>query len=161
LLGFKYICYFFWLLPNGGLHDIHLSNTLIHYKSDESAIQLTVKIFADDLEMAIKSQYGKEIKLFSGTELHETDSLLHLYINVAGNSLGNVFVGKELSEDLSSVWCYLEYTNVKDLQSFTNKNSILTEFFDDQRNMVMVKKDNVRKAHYTFNKGDAQKVFEL
>jgi len=160
LILLKYISIFCLLLNNGDLHDIHLSNTLVHYKSDESAIQLTVKIFADDLELAVKEMYGEEMLLLEKTELPHSDSLIQLYINYhfilsSENTLfQSHFIGKELSEDLSSVWCYLEYTDIKSFSQLDIQNSILTELFDDQKNMVMVKIDNKRKAHHTFSNDD-------
>ena len=144
------------------MHDIHLSNTQIHYKSEESTIQLTLKLFADDLELAVKEEYDEELKLFADRELPYSDSIIQLYIKqhldieVNNKKLQGQFIGKELSDDLSSVWCYIEFMDIDVFKNVAIKNTLLMELFDDQQNMLIIKVDNIRKAHHVFDINQVQ-----
>ena len=54
-------------------------------------------------------------------------------------------MGKEESEDLIAIWCYLEKTEIKELHSVAIKNSLLTEIYDDQKNMVSFHGRGIKK----------------
>jgi len=154
------------LLPDA--HDIHLSNTVIHYKSDQKALQLTIHMFIDDLENAIQLETEEPLKLFTDRELLESDSLLLAYIdknlkiNLGKKEYVWDYIGKELSEDLGAVWTYIEIPNVSYLpESISIENTLLFDLFDDQRNLMNFKVDNKRKAFYTFDQKDTFYEFDL
>ena len=160
MIFIKYILILCSLLNWTEIHDLHLSNSLVQYKSDENALQITIKIFADDLELAILNNYGEDLKLFSDNESPISDELIRKYLEqnliftVDDELLAYDYIGKEMSEDLSSVWCYLEYENLALPGTIQLENRILIDQYDDQRNMVMFKVDNERKAHHTFDNKD-------
>ena len=60
----------------------------------------------------------------------------NLSISVNGNPLEFSFIGKELEDD--ALWCYMEIKNVNELHSVKVKDTILTEVFDTQNNIVQV-----------------------
>lgn len=143
------------------VHDIHISNTLLHYRSDRSSIELTLKIFADDMETALKDNFGVETRLFSDNESPVADSLIVAYLSShfeirTEQILTYTYIGKELSDDLSSVWLYLEIEEVTSPLKLLVKNTLLFDIFDDQQNMMLVKVDHKRNAHFIFDDNDRQ-----
>jgi len=148
-------------------HDLHMSNTDIHYKSDQKALQLSVRMFIDDLEDAIEKNTDEELILFSDKESPQADSLIEAYINenlkitIDQKPMSGIFIGREMTEDLSAIWSYIEIENVDAFESNNIKNSLLLEMFDDQRNMIHVKVDNKRKAFHILDNKEMQKEFSL
>lgn len=152
-----------FILP---LHDIHVSNTDLHYKSEQQSLQVTVSIFLDDLELAIKQKHSVDLRLFSENELADSDSLLSLYIHehlnikIHDNEVRPEYLGKEISDDLQAGYFYLEFQSLEDFSSISISNSILLEIYDDQRNLVNIKKDRKSKAFQVFDKKILNKTFK-
>ena len=148
-------------------HDVHLSKTDLHYKSEKQALQFTIHIYMDDLELEIKNESQHELKLFSDKESPLADSLIvdyldkHLKIQIDQNSVNRNYIGKEMSEDLMAVWIYLEVENQKKFEHIKIENTILTDLYYDQRNILNFKVDNKRKAFYILDSKDQIKDIDL
>jgi len=146
-------------------HEFHLSNTQLKYKASNNVIQLSIKIFIDDLETALVERNVEG--LFIGTEKESDDSSNHIdnylkdviIISAGTDTLMSEFIGKELSEDLAAIWCYLRFENVTDCTDLNVTNSILTEIFDDQKNIFSFSTEEGRKDYYTFDSKDKVKNF--
>lgn len=132
------------------LHDIHVSKTEIHYKSDLAMLQLSVHIFVDDLELDLEDQGYTALKLNTNKEHELGDEAVQAYIDKhlifreGDQIIQTSLIGKEASEDLSAVWCYLEIP-LEQLENLSLENTILLDIHDDQRNLVSFKVDGVRK----------------
>lgn len=146
-------------------HEFHLSNSELKYKSSSDEIQLSLKIFIDDLETALAAR-GVE-GLYIGTEKESDES-----INYVGEYLSDVFristssedlkaeiIGTELSEDLAALWCYVRFPMENDCSKIMVTNTILTELFDDQKNIVSFKTESGKRDFFTFDVGDTEKIF--
>lgn len=129
------------------LHPFHVSVCSIHYAGEEESLQITMKIFADDLEEALnKAPYRLDeepyIDVLNPQDPQVIDAKVEQYIRkhfeltVNGEITEPVFLGYEL-EDLA-MWCYLEVTGIKKVDTIKIHNSILTTSFDDQVNIVHV-----------------------
>jgi len=151
------------LLPSGwpevALHDFHVSKCLVEYNEEERALQVSMHLFIDDLEEALRLQ-GAD-KLFICTELEAADAETHIRryleahfrLETNGEPVAFEFLGKEISDDLAAVWCYLEVTGVGRLDQLTVTNRILTEVYDDQKNIVSVFGPEEKKGLLLFQKG--------
>ena len=132
-------------------HEIHLSKTDIHYNERASSLEVTMHIFIDDLELAMKNQGMVDLFIATERERDGVDSLIQKYLStsfevtVNGEKQSFEFLGKEESEDLMAVWCYLERPNIRELHSILIKNSILTEIYSDQKNMVSFQGGGIKK----------------
>lgn len=146
-------------------HEFHLSNSQLKYKASSKVLQLSVKVFIDDLETALAERNVEG--LFIGTEKETNDSGKYIddylkdviIISSGEDTLTSEFIGKELSADLSAVWCYLRFDNVKDCTVLNVTNSLLTEIFDDQKNIFSFSTEEGRKDYYTFDSTDKVKKF--
>ena len=125
-----------------GMHDLHLSRAAIHYNASQESFEVTVHIFIDDLEIAMTGDSPSYLRIATERERPEADSMIdlylrqHLIVEADGQPLNWAFLGKEESDDLIAIWCYLEITNVRDPRKIRIQNSILTEVYDDQKNIV-------------------------
>lgn len=148
-----------------GDHDFHLSKCEINYKSEQQSIQISLHIFIDDLELGLE-QLGAD-SLYVGTEKEEedADSYIGKYINRSlkinsdGMDLQPTYLGKELSADLMAVWCYLEISDVASCDDLLITNKLLTELYDDQKNIVAFDSDIGTKQYFIFDQVDKTKSF--
>lgn len=139
-------------------HEFHFSKCQIEYKKEAQALQISLHLFIDDLELALE-QRG-HTGLFIGSEKEQPDAPARVYeylqssfqIIVNDTPVDYAFLGKETSEDLAGLWCYLEITDVSSIQSMQVKNSILTELYDDQKNVVQIKGPNAQKKYFLFHR---------
>ena len=123
-------------------HKFYVSLVQVEFNLETEAIEITMKIFTDDLEYAISGSqrpYG----LGSENEPPEADSLLNGYIQknfsiaVNGQLYAPNYIGKEVEMDVT--WIYTEISEIESISSVEVSNSMLTELFDDQVNLVNVK----------------------
>lgn len=145
--------------PGAPPHDFHVSITQIDYSEKEQSLQITVKIFTDDLELALETLGAPRLHLGTELESDKTRGYLERYLEnrlkIAVNDAEQTFtyLGKEVEYD--ATWCYLEVPNVPLPTSIKVKNRILLEIFDDQSNLVHLsvagKKQSLmlRKGHVT------------
>lgn len=148
-------------------HKFYLSKFDIHYKSDQQAIQVSSHIFIDDLEKALEEEGIPKSRLASDDEIEKADYYIEKYMNkrlnleVDGQALYLQFIGKETSEDLMALWCYFEVTSINFSRSIYLKNDVLMEVYDDQRNIVNLKRDGKKLRTWFFDKEDNTAQYEL
>jgi hypothetical protein len=125
------------------LHPIHLSVTEIEYSEKDRAIQITSRIFIDDLELSLRSKLhqpdldilqpknGLTLDQMTGDYLKE-----HLRIKIDGKPQTIKLLGHEI-EDAAAVF-YIEVENVKKIKLLEIRNDVIMETHDDQSNIVHV-----------------------
>lgn len=137
-------------------HEFHLSKTTINYDTEERAIQVSTRIFIDDLEFSLKEIGFDSLKICTRKEKENAEQLIqeylakHLVIKMNGSDLDFTFLGKEQSDDLAAVWCYLEAHDVSEFTEMSISNTILISQFGDQKNITMVQVDKEKVAHLLF-----------
>lgn len=142
------------------LHDIHLSNCEIEFKQEESTVQISLRVFIDDLEAAIVQRGSDPLYLCTKKEHTDATSFIEEYIqdmfkiHVDGTHAVHTFVGKEISDDLAALWCYLEIENVSINETLSIENQMLMDLYDDQRNLTKVKLAKNNKHHFLFDPSD-------
>ncbi len=155
------ILYSFLLcLPDGtevkeGLHPIHISVTEINYNEKSKSLQITTRIFVDEIELGVRTQRKEpELDILEPKNGVTTKQLLanylhaHFKIKIDGKPAKINFLGHE-KEDISFV-CYLEIENIKKLKTIEVFNDIITEIHEDQSNLVHVTyKAPVKSARLT------------
>ena len=126
-----------------GVHPIHISVTEINYSEKSKSLQITSRIFADELELGVRAQRKEaELDLLEPKNGVATKQMIqnyldaHLKIKIDGKPVKMNFLGFE-KEDISIV-SYIEIENVKKLKAIEVFNDIITEIHDDQSNLVHV-----------------------
>ena len=151
----------FLLLPAKGMetaHEFHLSKCIIDYAPEEKSFQIMLHVFLDDFELALGNNGAKNLKLCTDKEVEGADQYIFDYLkerlSVSINSETQTYnyIGKENSEDLLGVWIYLEIENLEHIQNVEINNSILTEVFDDQQNLIQIKGPGGRRGMMILNK---------
>jgi hypothetical protein len=158
-----------WLSPmsNSGMnfHDIHLSKCRMKYSKEHRSLQITLHIFLDDLESDMSTYGGAELKLCTSHEDPEAERYIGEYLAdkfsvMADNEEKKLeFLGKEISEDLAGVWCYLEIPDIMEPSSLSVRYDVLLSKYDDQKNLLSYVGASGKEDFLTFDKlGEYQKI---
>lgn len=115
-----------------------------------------IKLFTDDLSSTLDSFSGKTLNLGTQNEPPAANDELKRYINsgfevsVNGKVLALNYLGKQQEDD--ATWVYLESEKVGKVKSIGLTNSLLTERFEDQANLINLKVHEEKEA-LTLRKG--------
>jgi hypothetical protein len=140
-------------------HKFYLSNTSIEFNAETRGIEITSKIFTDDLEHAIEAQCYRYNSLYPQTP--EVYELVKKYIGeklslqVGGRNVILNFLGYSVENDMTTV--FLEGNYFEPNLVIVN-NTILLELFGDQQNIVEVRWSGQSKREY-FTKDKTQFQF--
>jgi len=125
------------------LHPVHVSVTEITYSEKDKALQITSRIFIDDLELSIRARRKEpELDIIHPKNGVTTDQLLkeylndHLKVKLDGKAQKINLLGTE-TEDVAII-CYIEIENVKKIKTLEVFNDVITDIHDDQSNLVHV-----------------------
>lgn len=125
------------------LHPIHLSVSEINYSEKDKALQITSRIFLDDLELSIRNQRKQpDLDLLEPGVGLTTEQLISAYVlknftvKLDGKLQKLNFLGFEREDP--AVICYIEIENVKKFKTIEVKNEVIMETHDDQSNLIHV-----------------------
>lgn len=148
-------------------HEFHISKCLIEYNEKEKALQVTLHLFIDDLEDALKAQGADELFICTEKESEKAEEYIYKYlqqkleISLDEQAVDYTFLGKEMSEDMVAVWCYLELENVESFNQLYVKNRILLDTFDDQKNIISIIGPQKKKGYLLFNNSKDEETLEF
>ena len=112
----------------------------VNYVPEKKMLQITSRIFVDDLNFAIEKKYGKKVSLGSEKESVDDQGVLKKYftenlqIKVNGQSKPVAFLSKELEGDV--LICYCRVTDVAKLHSAEITNTLLTHWNSEQQKIL-------------------------
>ncbi|MDQ4122301.1 MAG: hypothetical protein M3209_12750 [Acidobacteriota bacterium] len=149
----------FCLLPSpAGAHTFHTSLTRMDYNAEGKTVEITIQVFAHDLETAIEKRAGKRVNLEKSPD---SKKLILDYLNnrfALKNKTGETkqlsWVGKEQSAD--SVWIYVEAKSPEGVENATLENRLFFELHNDQVNLVTCRFSG-KKQDFAFKPGDGAK----
>ena len=125
------------------LHTIHISVSEINYSEKDKALQITSRIFIDDLRLSIRAQRkDPELDLIEPQNGLTTEKMVseyvlkHVAVKLDGKLQKMNFLGME-REDPALI-CYIEIENVKKFKTIEVRNDIIMEIHDDQSSIVHV-----------------------
>ncbi len=142
------------LALTGAGHKFYVSITQIDVVADSHKLEISARIFTDDLEASVQEATGQKLRMGSGKEHPKADSLLYDYllsqltIKQDNIPLKLIYIGKEVESDVT--WIYLESSEgISTEKPLSIRNSLLQDLFPDQKNLVNVKlgKQTISQIH--------------
>ena len=103
-------------------------------------LQITSRIFIDDLNNAIEKKYSKKIHLGSENETNTDLLLFKKYFNekftikVNGQVKDVQFLSKEMEGDV--LICYFRITEIRKIESLEIFNAVITDGNSEQQNIM-------------------------
>lgn len=134
------------------MHKFYVSVTNIQYSKEDNSLQITSRIFIDDLENVLEERYGVEMNLATEKESEEANFYIEKYmrsklvISADGKNKAFVFLGKKYDNDL--IICYLEIEDIDlpEHKTIEVENDILTDLFEEQQNIVHFRINGEKKS---------------
>lgn len=132
------------------VHPLHISVTEITLDDKEQELEIMIRVFTDDLEQAIRAESkNPELNIMkpAGTT---TDKLVWNYmqtrfkITANGEQLNLKYLGHEKDEDVTVF--YIQVQPMQKFETISITNSIITELYDDQSNLVNVTSGETTKS---------------
>ncbi|MEM7368269.1 MAG: DUF6702 family protein [Bacteroidota bacterium] len=132
------------------VHPFFISITDAFYNEEDRSLEITIRMFTDDLEEALEAQGTPKLYLASEKQSEELDKYLRRYMDLhfsvksKNTKLPYTYLGQEI--DMEHTWCYLEIQELDSPRELSITNTLLTDQFDSQRNLVHVKVGTVTKS---------------
>lgn len=123
-----------------GAHPFYLSVTDMKYNAKNKSVEISCKLFTNDLETALKKLNNKTIDLIHPKNKEETDKLLFDYINkrLSINLNGKLrdlkYIGFEKEDDV--IWVFMEIEKCEAPKQVIVNTSLLYDFLKEQINIV-------------------------
>ena len=140
----------FSIMSSFTVHKFYVSVTQIDFVPKKQRIEITSRIFIDDFEKVLKNKYDKNFYLSTKKEIPEADAYIQKYLEekiklVINNKPYKVtFITKEVEDDV--LICYLKVIFTEKITTFEIYNSLLTEMFSEQKNIVHTNINSNKKS---------------
>ncbi|MGB0390525.1 MAG: DUF6702 family protein [Salibacteraceae bacterium] len=161
LFLFSFIAVIFGFTPP---HPQHVSIMQIDHNTETKSLEVTLKSFVDDIELAIKNQKNEKVFLGQVKPKSEEYSWVENYIksqlqfSVDEKSKEINWVGWEITND--EIFMYFEIPVSKTIKSIEIKNEVLMKEFADQTNIVHLKYQGQNKSLF-LQRETSTKSFQL
>lgn len=132
----------FLTLTSFSVHKFYVAVYQVNYAPEKKMLQITSRIFIDDLNKALEKKYNK--KLYLGTEKESPEELILLKKYLAENFSIKVnekskpmnFLSKELEGDV--LVCYWNVKEITKINSLEIYNTVLMNWNSEQQNILHV-----------------------
>ena len=132
------------------LHPFHVSICDVTYDSNDKHLKISVRLFADDLEIGLSGYTNTPNLNISELDSTKLNILLKKYLletlhfTINTKKLPIHYLGSQMEDN--SIWCFLENENLSSFDEISIFNSLLTGFFSDQENLVHFRKNKTVKS---------------
>lgn len=133
-------------------HPLHLSVTEIVQNPRTSALEISIRIFSDDLQTALTKHYAApQLAIGEANQHTKAGEFLARYANdilkisVNEKSVQPTWVGFETKQD-GATWLYLEIPNSQNPKKITVTQKALCGVHPDQQNVVNIRIGNARRS---------------
>lgn len=137
-------------LTSAAAHKFYVGVFQMDYVPAKKQVQLTSRLFVDDVEKTLNKKYGKRFYFSSKQELPEAEEYLKKYlaekmeVSINGKVHPVKFLARETEDDV--LICYFTIPAMSDVKSIKVSNSILMESFSEQQNIIHAKINGNRKS---------------
>jgi predicted RNase H-related nuclease YkuK (DUF458 family) len=152
----------FALLTAFSIHKFYVGVFQIDYVKEKKTVQITARLFIDDLEKALYKKHNKHFYITTKEEISDANTYIAKYIEEKLKIKINTkiqtlqFLTKEQEDNI--VICYLKINCKENLKSIDITNTILTDIFREQQNLVHLNINGNKKTLLFTNTETNQKL---
>ena len=138
-------------LTSFGAHKFYVSIYQIEYAPEKKMLQVTSRIFIDDLNGALERKFGKKFFIGEKQETAEQLALMEKYfaanvaIKINGKAKPLELRSKEMENNV--LICYFRAVDVPKITKFDITNKMLFDYVTEQQNIIQTnvsgKKENL------------------
>lgn len=161
---YKWLFVFTLFNFNTNHHPIFVSVTTIDHNAANKTLEISCKIFTDDLETTLRKKAGKKVDLLDAKMNEAMKPLVneyiqkHLVISADGKPTLLQFIGFEQQEE--GIISYFEVKNISTVKKITVMDNILYEEKLEQMEIIHVTVAGQRKSN-RLNNPDSKVDFEF
>lgn len=137
-------------LSSARTHKFYVAIFQMDYVAKNKQIQITSRVFIDDIEKAFEKKYNKKFYIGTSRESKETPRYLkeyfkeHLKIKVNNSSKTIKYLGKDVEDDV--LVCYYIIPVKEKIETISITNTTLFDAFAEQHNMIHTHINNIKKS---------------
>lgn len=154
----------FILMTSFAMHKFYVSVTQIDFVPKKQRVEITSRIFIDDFEKVLKKKHNKNIFLATKKQIPEADKYVAQYLEdkiilvVNNKSFKLDYLAMEIEDDV--LICYFKVNFSEKITTFEIFNSVFTELFSEQKNIVHTS-INGNKKSFLLTNSERSKVLEF
>ena len=132
-------------------HEYYVSSTDVVYIQETSQIQITSRLFIDDVEAFFNTNSSDNIQLQPDIDILKIDSLSKAFFNTNfkiqadNNNLKIRYLGRKYEEDQIHLYAEVFIDNTPKV--FEIKNTFLIPFREGQKNIIHFTSNGFKKSH--------------
>ena len=130
----------FLTLTSFSVHKFYVALYQVNYAQEKKMLQITTRLFIDDLNNTLEKKYQKKINLGSEKETEEDLNLFKKYfaekfsVKVNGQTKTLLFLSKEMEGDV--LICYFSIKDIHKINTLEIYNSVITDNISEQQNIM-------------------------
>lgn len=130
----------FLTLTAFSVHKFYVSIYQINYAPEKKMLQVTSRIFVDDLNDVLHKNYNKKTHLGEENESLEDVNLMkkyiseHFFIKINGQQKPINYLSKELEGNV--IICYYNIKDISKIKTIEIQNTVLLDLNSDQQNII-------------------------
>ncbi len=142
-----------WLLISliALVHPFFVSVIDIEHNSKESSVEISIRVFTEDLEKTLQKYSSTKIDLYQPNNKIPNGKELTNYINknlqlkINGQLVTAKYIGYEIIKE--STWTYFEVENIKEIKKIDINCNLLYDFEKSQTNIFHIKNKGQEKSY--------------
>jgi hypothetical protein len=121
-------------------HKFYVGVFQVDYFKEKKAVQITARLFIDDLEKALHKKHNKHFYISTKDEVIDANSYIAKYLDEKfkikiNNKIQTIqFLTKEQEENI--VICYLKINFKDNIKELDITNNVLSDVFNEQQNLL-------------------------
>lgn len=144
------------------LHKFYVGVFQVDYFKEKKAVQITARLFIDDLEKALYKKYNKHFYVTTKDEIPEANTYIYSYLEdklqiKINNKVQKIqFVTKEQEDNV--IICYLKINFKDQIKDLEITNNVLIDIFNEQQNLLHLNINGNKKTILFTNTVISQKL---
>lgn len=140
------------LLSGFTVHKFYVSMKTVEHKPETKTVQITMRVFIDDLQLALNNEFNKQIELGVSDEDDDYNGLISKYLGkyfllrINGEKRQLHFLGKEYDYDLALL--YIEVEGIDKINSIEIDDTMLIKEYPTQKNIIKLNINNHKKTFF-------------
>lgn len=121
-------------------HEYYVSLTEIKHNADKSRLEIITRIFHNDFEKVLKTRYDESLELKPSKQSEDIEAYIKLYfdkkfnIKIDDTEQKLNYLGYKFNDDHINI--FFKIDDIKDFKILNIQNLLLTDVFEDQKNIV-------------------------
>jgi hypothetical protein len=131
-------------------HPFYIAVTEINLNTSDKTLEVSCKMFADDLEQIIEKNNHAQLDIASEKDKANFDKYLpayvksHLGLTIDGKAANLSYIGFEKEKE--SAYCYFQVENISSVKKLDVFDSLLQDFTSEQINIIHVTVNGKRQS---------------